>query len=214
MRVLDRSAGPALAAMLFSVDFRVGRFPINDATAPAWLMVLLWGAMIAIMALCFREPTHRHHNTGRRRDDHKKRHHRRHDGQPQGAAGGAEADEETAALNRPPSRQSSHSSQRREGYGAVLHLKEAAAAEEAAEAGASTPPGPPEFYMTPSSTVGSSVITPSSSMAKVRQHRLAKIHPLLFLVWRNKPLMITLAGRWVGGASSRRWGWRPDGSTN
>lgn len=165
-------------------------------------MVLLWLVIIAIMAACFREPTHRHHNTGKRRDAHKKRHHRGgYEGQqPQRAAEGAEADEETMALTLPPSRQSSHSSQRREGYGAVLHLKEAAAAstaEEATEAGTQSPQGPPEFYMTPSSTVGSSVITRSSSYStvKMRHNRLAKIHPLLLLVWRNKPLMITLAGR-------------------
>ena len=41
-------------------------------------------------------------------------------------------------------------------------------------------------------TDGATGRTPTSYMPKLR-HPLAKIHPILLLVWRNKPLMITLA---------------------
>ena len=195
---LGMSAGPALAAVLYPVDFRVGRFPINSQTAPAWLMVLLWGIFVVAMVAAFREPTHRYHN-------HHRRHHRKGQHPPRSASTRASSqlrrdeegrsavlastDEETVMLRPQGSG--------REGYGAVLQLTEEARA--GPRDGTSTPPEPPHF-MTPSSTISqggnaSSVITPpSSSFLRLRRHPLAKIHPILLLVWRNKPLMITLAG--------------------
>lgn len=184
--------------LVFPADFQLGRFPINDATAPAWLMVLLWAAMVVIFVVCFREPTHRYHNHGRR-ELHTKHHHRRHEEQEeeetQDEEGGGKRDEETAPLTR--ARRWHEHGQPRGEYGAT----EAAAAADGGgrqedDARLQMPPDVPHLLLTPSSTIGSSsLLIPNSPGTKLRQHRLAKIHPMLLLVWRNKPLMITLAGR-------------------
>ncbi|GAB5030516.1 spx domain-containing membrane protein at4g22990-like [Nannochloropsis oceanica] len=63
------------------------------------------------------------------------------------------------------------------------------------------PADPPNYFTSPSSTItlnvsndtdGSTGWTRTSNIQEFR-HPLAKIHPILLLVWRNKPLMITLA---------------------
>jgi len=68
--VFHRSAGPALAAAFFSVDFKIGIFPINDATAPAWLMVFLWSIYTVLLVAFFTEPVRHHHR--HRADSHDK----------------------------------------------------------------------------------------------------------------------------------------------
>jgi len=188
---LGMSAGPALAAVLFPIHFQVGRFPIINSTAPAWLMVILWSIFIVIMAICFREPQHRHKNC-----DEKHPHHHHHSSRKPAAAAAstpaaARADEEEGN-----SEQTALVPHAGEGsYGGVSSLSPPKAEEQVG------PTDPPNYFMSPSSTMTSTVSdytdgatsrTPTSYMPKLR-HPLAKIHPILLLVWRNKPLMITLA---------------------
>ena len=192
---LGMSAGPALAAMLYPIHTQVGRFPIINSTAPAWLMVILWSIFIVVLGCGFREPTHRHHNHDQKggggHHHHHHHHHKHKPPRPAADEGGGRDEDERTAL-RPPTQQQPQ-------YGGVV----VAAHEE--PAGTVGPTDPPAYYvMTPSSTmtsitsderdatIRSSILTPSSYLSKLR-HPLAKIHPILLLVWRNKPLMITLA---------------------
>jgi len=52
------------------VDFKIGIFPINDATAPAWLMVFLWSIYTVLLVAFFTEPVRHHHR--HRADSHDK----------------------------------------------------------------------------------------------------------------------------------------------
>lgn len=185
---LGMSAGPALAAVLFPIDFQVGRFPIINSTAPAWLMVILWAVFLVIMALCFREPTHRHRNTkSELLHNHKTG---KKEIAPESFATSAQMDEERALCENERSHLISHDS--KGDYGG-LRVPSASVEEQVG------PKDPPTYFMSPSSTATSAVsifhdreLRPSSYLPKLR-HPLAKIHPILLLVWRNKPLMLTLA---------------------
>lgn len=200
---LGMSAGPALAAVLFPIHFQVGRFPIINSTAPAWLMVILWSIFVVIMAVCFREPAHRHKNC-----DKKHQHHHHHSSRkgthappapaptPSSSSAAARADEEQGS-ERTALVPHSSGEGGGGGYGGVCSLPPTPTQAEE-QVG---PTDPPSYFMSPSSTMNSTMSdytdgvtgrTPTSYMPKLR-HPLAKIHPILLLVWRNKPLMITLA---------------------
>lgn len=188
---LGMSAGPALAAVLFPIHFHVGRFPIINSTAPAWLMFFLWSIFIVVMAVCFREPQHRHKNCHRKHSHH----HHHHSSRKPLPTPTAHADEEQGNSGR--SALVLHSGGEGGGgnYGGVSSLPPPKAEEQVG------PTDPPNYFMSPSFTMTSTVSndtdgstgwTRTSSIPELR-HPLAKIHPILLLVWRNKPLMITLA---------------------
>lgn len=187
---LGMSAGPALAAVLFPIHFHVGRFPIINSTAPAWLMFFLWGIFIVVMAICFREPQHRHKNC------HKKHmHHHHYTSRNPLPPPAVHAEEEQGNSERRALVVHSRDEGGGVNYGGVSCLPPPKVEEHVG------PADPPNYFTSPSSTItlnvsndtdGSTGWTRTSNIQEFR-HPLAKIHPILLLVWRNKPLMITLA---------------------
>ncbi|XP_024536249.1 SPX domain-containing membrane protein At4g22990 [Selaginella moellendorffii] len=53
---LGMAAGPALASLLIKLDFQMLGFPVNQFTAPGWVMLLLWGIYLIVSLFAFKEP--------------------------------------------------------------------------------------------------------------------------------------------------------------